>query len=134
MRRFINASLLVVLPLLVGSYLIPVARGQAVVASASAKTDAALELAKQILAESKKDSEMMTKLTYLSDIIGPRLTGSAALKRANEWAGGKMREYGLSNVHQEAWTIPVGWERGTATGRIIEPDNGRSLSLASLGW
>ena len=134
MRRFINASLFVVLPLLVGTYLVPVARAQAVVASAAARTDAALELDKKVLAESKNGSEMMTNLTYLSDIIGPRLTGSAALKRANEWAAGKMREYGLSNVHQEAWSIPVGWERGTATGRIIEPDNGRSLSLASLGW
>jgi hypothetical protein len=37
-------------------------------------------------------------------------------------------------VHQEPWSIPIGWERGTATARIVEPDNGRSLSLASLGW
>jgi hypothetical protein len=133
MRRFITASTFAVLLHLAGAYLAPMARGQAVVASA-AKTDAALELDKKILAESKNGSEMMANLTYLSDIIGPRVTGSAALKRANEWAASKMKEYGLSNVHQEAWSIPVGWERGTANGRIIEPDNGRSLSLASLGW
>lgn len=94
----------------------------------------ALELDKKVLAEAKQGPEVMANLTYLSDMIGPRLTGSPALKRANEWAAAKMKEYGLSNVHQEAWTIPVGWERGHAYGRVIEPDNGRTLALAALGW
>jgi hypothetical protein len=93
-----------------------------------------LALDKKILAEAKNGSEIMANLTYLSDVIGPRLTGSAALKRANEWAADKMRAYGLSNVHLEGWTIPVGWERGTASVRIVEPDNGRSLTVAALGW
>src|SRR5262249_24701965 len=70
----------------------------------------------------------------LSDVIGPRLTGSAALKKANDWAAYKMRSYGLSNVHLEPYTIPAGWERGTASLRIVEPDNGRNLTVASLGW
>src|SRR5262249_48573512 len=54
--------------------------------------------------------------------------------RAGEWAAQRMKAYGLVNVHQEAWTMPEGWQRGTATGRIVEPDNGRSLALASMGW
>src|SRR5690348_1329497 len=41
-------------------------------------------LDKKILAEAKNGSEIMANLTYLSDVIGPRLTGSTALKRANE--------------------------------------------------
>jgi carboxypeptidase Q len=94
----------------------------------------AMALDQQILAESKKGSEQIANLTYLSDMIGPRLTGSAALRRANDWTEAKMKAYGLVNVHQEAWLMPEGWERGTATGRILEPDNGRSLSLASYGW
>src|SRR5205085_1834836 len=32
------------------------------------------------------------------------------------------------------WTIPLGWERGTATARLIEPDNGRTITLAASGW
>jgi carboxypeptidase Q len=94
----------------------------------------AAALDRQVIAESNKGSEQIANLTYLSDMIGPRLTGSAALKRANDWAAAKMKAYGLINVHHEAWTMPEGWERGTATGRIIEPDNGRALSLASYGW
>jgi carboxypeptidase Q len=94
----------------------------------------AAALDQQILAESKKGSEQIANLTYLSDMIGARLTGSAALKRANDWTADKMKAYGLANVHLESWLMPEGWERGTATGRILEPDNGRSLSLASYGW
>ncbi len=93
-----------------------------------------LAIDQKIIAAAKKDSEIMTNITYLSDIIGPRLTGSPALKKANDWTAEKMKSYGLTDVHLEAWTIPVGWERGTATARIIEPGNGRTLSLASAGW
>lgn len=91
-------------------------------------------LDKKIIADASKTSEIMTNLTYLSDMIGPRLTGSANLKRASDWTAEKMRKYGLSNVHLEPWSLPEGWERGTATGKILEPENGRSLSLASFGW
>src|SRR5262249_39105677 len=70
----------------------------------------------------------------LSDMIGPRLTGSAALKRANDWAAEKMRSYGLVNVHLEPWSLPEGWQRGSASGRILEPGNGRGLTLASYAW
>jgi hypothetical protein len=94
----------------------------------------AVGIDKKILAECKNGSEIMSNLEYLSDVIGPRLTGSAALKKANEWGAEKMRAYGLSNVHLEGWTIPVGWERGPASLRIIEPNNGRSLTVAAMGW
>src|SRR5437660_8704657 len=95
---------------------------------------AAVALDRMLLAEARKDSQLLANLTYLSDVIGPRLTGSAALQRASEWAANRMKAYGLVNVHQEAWTMPEGWQRGTASGRILEPDNGRSLALASMGW
>jgi hypothetical protein len=107
--------------------------GAPAAAPAPAATDP-VALDKKILAEAKNGSEIMANLTYLSDVIGPRLTGSAALKQANEWAADKMRSYGLSNVHLEGWTIPVGWERGTASLRLVEPGSGRSLIAAALGW
>src|SRR6516164_5065086 len=94
----------------------------------------ALALDKKIIDEAKHDSEIMKNLQYLSDVVGPRLTGSANLKKANEWTAEKMRSYGLSNVHREPWEIPAGWERGTAYARIIEPDTGRNLFLAAAGW
>jgi len=96
--------------------------------------DDAVALDKKIIAEAKNGSEIMVNLTYLSDMIGPRLTGSAALKKANEWTADKMLSYGLSNVRLEGWTIPVGWERGSASLRIIEPNISRSLTVAAMGW
>jgi hypothetical protein len=95
---------------------------------------AAGALDKKLAALAKDGSEVMLNLTYLSDVIGPRLTGSDNLKRANEWAAEKMRSYGLSNVRLEPWTIPIGWQRGTATAKLIEPDNGRTLTVAAMGW
>jgi hypothetical protein len=94
----------------------------------------AVALDRKLLVEARKGSEILANLTYLSDVIGPRLTGSAALQRASAWAANRMKAYGLVHVHQEAWTMPEGWQRGTATGRILEPDNGRALSLSSMGW
>jgi hypothetical protein len=104
---------------------------------AQEKTDQADEakaLDQKILAEAKSGSQIMTNLTYLCDVIGPRLTGSAALKKANDWTAEKMKKYGLKKVHLEAWTMPEGWERGIAVGRVIEPSNGRTLTLASMAW
>jgi hypothetical protein len=91
-------------------------------------------LDRRILEDAKKGSEILKNLTYLSDQIGPRLTGSANLKKAGEWGAARMKEYGLVNVHLEPWTIPEGWQRGHAHARLIGPDTGRTLSIASMGW
>jgi hypothetical protein len=94
----------------------------------------ATELEQKVIADTKSDSDIMTNLTYLSDVIGPRLTGTAALKKANDWTAERMKAYGLTNVHLESWELPEGWERGFAHGRMIEPDNQRVLQLASNAW
>jgi hypothetical protein len=112
----------------------------AVLASSALAQQAALDdkakvaLDQRILSDAKKSSDILKNLTYLSDVIGPRLTGSANLKRAGEWGAAKMKEYGLQNVHLEPWTSPEGWQRGHAHARLIDPDNGRTISIASMGW
>ncbi len=98
------------------------------------KVSLATELEQKVIAETRSASEIMANLTYLSDVIGPRLTGTAALKKANDWTAEKMKAYGLTNVHLESWELPEGWERGFARGRVIEPDNQRVLQLASNAW
>jgi hypothetical protein len=94
----------------------------------------AVDLDKAIIAEIKARSEIMKNLQYLSDVIGPRLTGSKNLERANNWTADKMKSYGLVNVRLEPWEIPIGWERGKASMKIIDPDNGRDLIVCSAGW
>jgi carboxypeptidase Q len=88
----------------------------------------------KVILEVKERCEALKNLTYLCDEIGPRLTGSNNLKRANAWAAEKMKAYGLTNVHQEPWTMPEGWERGTASVRLLEPETGRTIHVASYGW
>jgi carboxypeptidase Q len=86
-----------------------------------------------ILTEVRDHSEAMVNIEYLSDAIGPRLTGSPQLKQANEWTAAKFREYGLTNVHLEPWTIAHSWTRGTAHARIVSPTE-HPLTIASAGW
>jgi carboxypeptidase Q len=78
-------------------------------------------------------SDVVKNLEYLSDRIGPRLTGSARLKAANDWTAKRMRDYGLENVHLEGWSFSEGWERGWCEARIIEP-NGLPISIAQSAW
>jgi hypothetical protein len=97
------------------------------------KSVAAIELDKKIMAEIKDHSEIMKNLEYISDVIGPRLTGSSNLEKANKWTAEKMKEYGLENVHLEPWEIPMGWERGTARLTLKEPQV-KELMVASYAW
>lgn len=92
------------------------------------------EVDQMILTEVKTNQEIMRNLTYLSDVIGPRMTGSANLKRANDWALEKFKSYGLDNVKLEPYEIPAAWERGFARMRMVEPNTGRWLSVASRAW
>lgn len=87
----------------------------------------------KILEEIKDRNQIVRNLSYLSDVIGPRLTGSAALERANNWAAEKMKEYGLENVRQEPYEIPIGWTRGTASLTMLEP-SAKPLTAVSAGW
>ena len=87
----------------------------------------------QIVSEIHDHSQAMDNLEYLSDEIGPRLTGSPQLKQANDWTAAKFREYGLTNVKLEPWTIAHSWTRGTAHARIVSPAV-HPLTIASAGW
>jgi carboxypeptidase Q len=87
----------------------------------------------QILSEIRDHSEAMPNLEYLSDNIGPRLTGSQQLKQANDWTADQMKKYGLVNVHLEPWMIAHSWTRGTAKARVVAPTE-HALTIASAGW
>ena len=87
----------------------------------------------KILGEIHDHSELMDNLKYLSDEIGPRLTGSPQLKRANDWTAEMFKKYGLTNVHLESYSIPHAWVRGTASARITAPTE-HPLTIASSAW
>src|SRR6202795_372183 len=85
------------------------------------------------LAASIYNGSDLATLGELADGIGGRLTGSPAYVRSTEWAVAKFRSYGIENVRLEPFTIPAGWQRGTASGAMIAPLS-RPLNVASLGW
>jgi carboxypeptidase Q len=86
-----------------------------------------------IVEEIDKRSELMANLEYLCDMIGPRLTGSPGLTKANQWTRDKFKHYGLANPHLESWTIEKAWTRGEAKGHVVVPVEQRLL-LESAGW
>src|SRR5258708_3388551 len=119
---FVFAAVLVLAAVRTGS-----ARSAEEEASAVASADA------QIFSEIRDHSQAMENLEYLSDEIGARLTGSPQLKQANDWTAAKFREYGLTNVKLEPWTIAHSWTRGTARARIVSPAE-HPLTIAAAGW
>jgi len=53
---------------------------------------------------SPESSKVMEIMSYLTDVYGPRLTGSPNVKKAADWAVQTMQSWGLTNVAEEAWT------------------------------
>src|SRR5215472_11579366 len=129
--RFNRVTVLLCAAVLLALAGIGARRGFAATADADESTVAAADA--QILSEVRDHSEAMQNLEYLSDNIGPRLTGSTQLKQANEWTAEQMKKYGLVNVHLEPWAIAHSWARGTAKARIVEPAE-HPLTIASAGW
>ncbi len=72
--------------------------------------------------EAAKRSEVMATLSYLTDVIGPRLTASPSMKRANEWTRDKLAGWGLANAHLEAWgPFGKGWTLQRFSIQVVEP-------------
>jgi hypothetical protein len=72
--------------------------------------------------EGMNRSQVMQTLSYLSDVIGPRLTASPNMKRANEWTRDTMTKWGLQNAHLEAWgPFGRGWSLKRFSAQVIEP-------------
>ena len=74
--------------------------------------------------EGMNRSQVMQTLSYLSDVIGPRLTASPNMKRANEWTREKLTEWGLQNAHLEAWgPFGRGWSLERFSAQVVSPQN-----------
>jgi len=82
-----------------------------------------LEMISKIRYEGFRNSKIMETASGLLDGIGPRLTGSPNVKRANEWTRDKLTEFGLSNAHLEPWSpFGRGWVNEYTNVRMVSPD------------
>jgi len=82
-----------------------------------------LSVVQRIRDEAMNRSQADSLLLYMSDVIGPRLTGSPQILQANNWTAQKLREWGFQNVVVEPWDslFGRGWERVSYAGRIMTP-------------
>jgi carboxypeptidase Q len=80
------------------------------------------DVIERIKDEGLNRSQVMRTLEYLTDVIGPRLTGSPALKRANNWTRDKLTEWGLANAHLEPWgPFGRGWTLRRFSAEVTAP-------------
>src|SRR5258706_4560524 len=74
--------------------------------------------------EGMNRSQVMQTLSYLSDVIGPRLTASPGMKRANNWTRETLEKWGMQNAHLEAWgPFGRGWSLKRFSAQIVDPLN-----------
>jgi hypothetical protein len=67
-------------------------------------------------------SQVMNTLSYLTDVIGGRLTNSPSMKRANEWTRDTMAKWGMQNAKLEAWgPFGRGWSLKNFSAQVVEP-------------
>lgn len=92
------------------------------------------EVNARIRKEGRERSQLMRTLHFLTDIHGPRLTGSPNHKAAADWAIKQMREWGLENAHLEPWEFGhPGWANERFSGHILSPVKD-SLVGEVLAW
>ena len=79
------------------------------------------EVMSQIRNEGFHNSKVMEIEGQLTDVIGPRLTGSPNMKRANEWTRDQFTEWGLVNSHLESFPFGRGWSNEYTEVRMVAP-------------
>ena len=120
---------------------IAVIAGLAVAASpvlTSEKIDS--EINAKIRAEAENNSQIMRTMHYLTDVYGPRLTGSPNFKAAADWVVKQTTEWGFKNAHLEEWdfvnadgSVRPGWMNERFAGYILSPVKD-SLVGEVLAW
>ena len=69
-----------------------------------------------------ENSQVMRTLSYMTDVIGARLTNSPQMKRANEWTRDEMKKWGMQNAHLEAWgPFGRGWSLKDFEAKVVAP-------------
>jgi len=77
-------------------------------------------------------SHVMDFASALADGIGPRLTGSPNLHKANEWTRDQLAAMGCSNAHLEDWgEFGMGWQQLNTWVRMTSPDTAVFIAQAA---
>ena len=91
-------------------------------AQESSSTKAPTDPIARIRDEGLNRSQVMKTVSYLTDVIGPRLTGSPEMKRANEWTRDQLLSWGLTNAQIEPWGyFGRGWSLKRFSAQLLSP-------------
>jgi hypothetical protein len=94
----------------------------------------ATDINAKIRKEATDNSQIMRTMHFLTDVYGPRLTGSPNLKAAGEWAIKQMTAWGFENGHLEPWDFGhPGWANERFSGFIVSPVKD-TLTCEVLAW
>lgn len=72
-------------------------------------------------AEAMDRSQVDRLMTTLVEVIGPRLTGSPAYRRAADWSRETLAGWGIENARLDAWQFGRGWTLDRLTLEMVEP-------------
>jgi carboxypeptidase Q len=85
-----------------------------------------------IRAEGLEHSHVMDYAGALTDGIGPRLTGSPNMAKANAWTRDQLTKMGCVNAHLEDWgEFGMGWQQINTWVRMVEPDTAIFVAQAT---
>ena len=88
----------------------------------------------RIRAEGLTHGRVMDFGYALMDGIGPRLTGSPNMAKANAWTRDTLTKIGLENAHLEDWgEIGMGWFQVNTWARMVSPDT-EPLWMQAAPW
>ena len=106
----------------------------ALFAPLAAQTRMQPDINARIRQEENSHSQIMRTLHFLTDVYGPRVTGSPSLKAAGEWSIKTMESWGFTNGHLEPWDFGhPGWVNERFTGHITAPVKDQ-LTCEVLAW
>ncbi|MGY4397170.1 carboxypeptidase Q [Sphingomonas sp. UYAg733] len=117
------------------SYLLAAVAAIAIAAPISAQTaknaggQADKAQVNKIIDEGITRSQVMLTAAHLSDVIGPRLTNSPAMRVAEDWTQKQFSEWGLKNVHKEGFEFGRGWTIDRSNVRMVTP---RPIQLTAI--
>lgn len=87
----------------------------------SAEEPVDLEMVTRIREEGLRRSQVMGTVRHLTDVLGPRVTGSPQLKAANEWTRQRLAEWGLREARLDPYPFGRGWSFSRSAVHMLKP-------------
>ena len=79
------------------------------------------DMTQRLIEEGLERSRALDLFHTLTDVYGPRLTGSPGYTRAAEWARDRFAEWGLADARLEPFEFGRGWTLEKLTAEMISP-------------